>query len=72
MCIGEFPLNDAVHLPQLLHQILLIMKSSGSITQENIHMSRLGSIDRIEDNTCRVGAFCAADNINPCTVSPLR
>ena len=70
ICIRIFSFDDPVDLLQLFHQILLVVKSSCRINEQNVCFSCLGSTYCVEDNRCRICAFRSSDDLHSSTVGP--
>ena len=62
--------NDAVDLRQLLHQVLLVVQPSGSVADEHIAATCLGSINGIIDHRCRIRTLGVLDDIHAGTLRP--
>ena len=50
VCLRLFPFDDAVDLAQLIHQVLLVMKPSGCIHDQDIRILRFRRRDGVIDN----------------------
>lgn len=71
ICFRVLTFQNTVNFAKLLHKVLLIVKSSCCVADQNIRISGLGCCHRIIDNRCRVCTVLSADDLNTCTVSPL-
>ena len=66
-----FAVQNSIDLSQLIHQILLIMESSGCIDQQHIRISRFCRGNRIVYDRGRVRTILSADDIHIRTLRPL-
>ncbi len=71
MRVWKFPVNDAVHLLELFHQVFLVVEAPCGITDQHIHISGLCRIDGIKYHRSRVRAVSSANHVHPCAVRPL-
>ncbi|MNW50788.1 hypothetical protein D3C74_282490 [compost metagenome] len=60
----NFPLNDAVNLVQLLHQVGLILQTSCRIAQQDVCPALLGGLNRVEHDRRRIGTGLLLDHVN--------
>ena len=65
-----FPLNHAVNLLQLFHQVLLVMKTACGITKKHIRISCFGCSYGVKYDCCRVRALFLGNNFYLSTVCP--
>ena len=65
--IGEFLVDDTVHLTKFFHQVLFIVQSAGGIYKKHIHASCLRRIHGIKHHAGGIRTFFSADhgNIRP-------
>ena len=70
MHLRQLLVKYTVNLGKLIHQVFLIMQTSGCITYKYIRLLTLEGINSIIHNCCRICAFLLADYIAACTLSP--
>ena len=51
----QLPVNDTADLPQLVHQVLLVVKPAGGVADDHVAAAGLGRGDGVEHHGGRVG-----------------
>ncbi len=71
MGVGKLPVDDAVHLLELFHQVFLVVEAPCGITDQHIHISGFCGVDCVKDHRGRVCAVRSANHVHPRAVCPL-
>lgn len=66
----HFAFDDAIDLPELLHEVELRMEAAGGVDQEHVGVAALGGRERVEDDGAGVGALLVGDDIGADDVAP--